>query len=62
MLPEEASGRGRGEGRGGGFLGDDNVTCKYRFGLIFSILLGNWLCFLFWGGGLVCNTLSECNF
>lgn len=39
------------EASGVGLDGVENVTCKYWFGLIFSILLGNWLCFLFWGGG-----------
>lgn len=38
-----------------GLDGVENVMCKYWFGLIFSILISNWLCFLFlgWGGWFV---------
>lgn len=36
-----------------GLDGVENVACKYWFGLIFSVLLGNWFCFLLGGGGRV---------
>lgn len=37
-----------------GLDGVENVTCKYWFGSVFSILLGNWLfSFLGWGDWFV---------